>query len=303
MRGFKYLILFAFISCLFISGCSKDPIHDVEIVRTSFTIMQLPTQVGSIMNSYIILTRNGKVVVIDGGCIWDAGYLYKVLKYKCGNHVDAWIISHTHSDHVDALTAILSTPRYYNDLIIDTVYASLLSETEVSIYENNSLATLKNFLEAINSSNQPLIDLKLGRKIHIDGVDFKILGIKNPEIHRNFVNNSSVVVRVSNSEKSALFLGDIGEEAGNKIMGLQSNMLKSDFVQMSHHGFGGVSKRFYEAVNPKYCLWPTPQWLWKRATSNPPSSVWDEITYVKGWMDDLKVERHFVMADGFLQAY
>ena len=52
---------------------------------------------------------------------------------------------------------------------------------------------------------------------------------------------------------------------------------------------------FYEAVKPEICVWPTPQWVWDNdAGQGPGSGPW-KTNYVKCWMQDLGVKRHFLL--------
>ena len=37
--------------------------------------------------------------------------------------------------------------------------------------------------------------------------------------------------------------------------------LKSDYVQMAHHGFQGLGREFYEKVDPKAAFFDAPYWL------------------------------------------
>ncbi len=37
---------------------------------------------------------------------------------------------------------------------------------------------------------------------------------------------------------------------------------------MAHHGQAGATKQLYEAIAPKICLWPTPEWLWNNDAGN-----------------------------------
>jgi glyoxylase-like metal-dependent hydrolase (beta-lactamase superfamily II) len=84
----------------------------------SFTLWQLPSQIDNIGNSYVILTRNGKVVVMEGGLKEETSYLRGFLA-ALGNEVEAWFVSHPHTDHIGALTEILLEPK---DVVIKKVY-------------------------------------------------------------------------------------------------------------------------------------------------------------------------------------
>ena len=225
-----------------------------------FVLWQLPSQGPSQMNSYVLQTQKGKIIVVDGGMVCDGSYLKGFLA-AVGNHVDSWFISHPHADHIMALTEILNNP---GDLTIDKIYGSLPSRDWIDKYERNTLPTVDAFSEAMKKANKTHIEHNAGDVIEIDRIRIEILAVRNPEITGNAVNNSSVVMKVTDSKKTVLFLGDLGVEGGRKLLkNINSEKLRADYVQMAHHGQTGVDKSFYEAVRPKYCLWPTPRWLWE----------------------------------------
>ena len=83
------------------------------------------------------------------------------------------------------------------------------------------------------------------------------------------LNNSSVVFRVTMGGKTILFLGDAAQSAGimlkryhdaNKADSTQYFSLKSDIVQIAHHGTNNVQKVVYEAIDADIALWPTPKY-------------------------------------------
>lgn len=96
----------------------------------------------------------------------------------------------------------------------------------------------------------------------------------------NVINNSSVVCRLDAESQRILFLGDLGEEAGDFVLEhVPAQELHADFVQMAHHGQNGVKKNFYETVAPKACLWNTLQWLWDNNQSGKErmvEEVWEK---------------------------
>ncbi len=163
----------------------------------------------------------------------------------------------------------------------------------------NSLETLQQFNSAVRGSRHSVTEVKLGEVIDIDGVRVEILSVKNPEIHVNAINNSSVVYRMSDKHKSVLFLGDLGVEGGEKLLhGEYGNRIHSDYVQMAHHGQNGVNEAFYQAVNPSYCLWPTPSWLWNNDIGKGKNSGPFKTLEVRAWMDKLHVKRNYVAFRG-----
>ena len=283
------LCLFAFAACL--------PAFAAEAEETStFTLWQLPNQTPTQMMSYVLQTAHGKLIVIDGGTAGDAPYLADFLKER-GNHVEAWFITHPHSDHFGAITEILKAP---GELQIEAMYGSLPPIDWVRQYASEDEAKyLTQFNEALDQDSRRFDDLALGQTMDIDGVHIEVLGIRNPEITGNPINNSSLVLRVSDGKKSVLFPGDLGKEGGDKLLqGPYADRLPSGYVQMAHHGQNGVSEAFYQKVAPAYCLWPTPKWLWDNDKGGGPDSGPWRTLEVRAWMDKLNIQHHYLLWEG-----
>ena len=70
-------------------------------------------------------TKEGAVIVVDGGRDVDAPHLIEVIQ-ELGGHVDAWLLTHPHSDHVGAITEILNMDPM--PISIGKVYYSFLNK-------------------------------------------------------------------------------------------------------------------------------------------------------------------------------
>lgn len=280
------------LSCL-VTAVQSAP-EPVESRRTAtFTLWQLPEQTRSQMMSYVILTTGGRIVVIDGGMSGDAPYLKEFLA-SLGNHVHYWFITHPHPDHVDALTEILRDP---GELKIEKVYGSLPDEEWVKTMSPTGLGSLQAFHNSLRERGKHCAELLLGTEFWIDSMKVEVLGVKNPEIHGNALNNSSLVLRMSDKGKSVLFLGDLGIEGGKKLLaGKYGGRLKSDYVQMAHHGQNGVGEDVYKAIGASYCLWPTPIWLWDNDKGKGKGSGPWRTLEVREWMEKMNIKRHYVTA-------
>ncbi len=290
----KYFGVMGFGICL-LPSCQINTSNVLKSPTGKITLWQLPPQTGTQMNSYVLQTGNGKIIVIDGGNTGDAPYLRGFLA-ACGNHVEAWFISHPHPDHVDAATVLLNDPK---DLTVNKMYGSMPEETWIEQHEPAYLASVRNFNDALEKSSHQIVELTIDQTILIDGVRFEILAIKNPEITGNAINNSSMVMKVSDCKKSILFTGDLGIAGGEKLLKSScGDKLRADYIQMAHHGQNGVNERFYQAVNPEYCLWPTPLWLWDCDNGGGKGSgPWDTLN-VRSWMDKLNIQKHYVSGYG-----
>ena len=278
--------IMALLSCLVFASCQKEK---------ATVLWQLDAQTHPQMNSYVLQTPNNSIIVIDGGRKEDAAYLKGFLA-ALGNHVDMWIISHPHLDHICALTEILKTP---GGLSIDKIWGALPTAEWISTYEMKHAKDIVEFQEAMLQANKSFHQVQLGEKFEIDNVKMEVLGVTNPEITHNAMNNSSLVFKMNLPQTSLLFLGDLGHEGGEKLLGGEyASKLPSDYVQMAHHGQGGVSEAVYQAINPRVCLWPTPDWLWDNDTGEGKNSgPYTQIMEVREWMDNLNVEKHYVMKD------
>jgi len=119
----------------------------------------------------------------------------------------------------------------------------------------------------INDAN---ISSEGGLSIEFDGVRFDILQMWSRTSQN--VNSTSTVIRMVYKEHSCLFLGDAYTDAGSKLLKKYSaDELKSEYVQMSHHGQNGTDKRFYTQIDAENSirLWPIPVWVWNVDKSGP----------------------------------
>lgn len=264
--------------------------------RPTSRFWQLPLlQTRSQGNSYVACTRNGKVIVVDGGVGGEAGYLRGFLG-ALGNDVEAWFISHPHPDHIGALNDILEKPE---GIQIRTIFHSELSAAFLEL-EPDYMGLARTFYGNLRNSPAKVTDLAHpGLKIEIDGLAVQVLAVRNEEIGVNPYNNSSMVIRFEDGARSFVLLGDIGQEAGDKL--LQSEFrpqLDCDFLQMAHHGQRGANKRFYQTIKFKTALWPTPLWLWNNdAGKGYNTGPWETIE-TRAWMDEIGIGYHTVAAFG-----
>ena len=263
--------------------------------NNSSYLIQLSPQGTRQMMGYVLKTNTSKLIVIDGGTIEDTEQLIKKINEN-GKKVDAWFLTHAHDDHVGAFTQIVKN----TDIEIENIYVSV---NEISWYEQNEPSRIeftKTFLETLNLDKikNKIIEPNLNQKITIDNLEIEILGIKNPEITENAGNEQSMIFSINTGKNKLLFLGDAGEKTSKKLLKNQNEKLKSDIVQMSHHGQDGVTKELYQVVNPKICLWPTPEWLWNNdAGTGENTGPWKTID-TRAWMKELNVKKHYIAKDG-----
>ena len=98
------------------------------------SIHMLASVDGGQMNSFIITTEGGHVMVIDGGENSDAANLIGHLRVLTGKeipHIDAWILSHPHADHICAFLQTMETMP--EAVTVGKVYSSSRSKVLVAL--------------------------------------------------------------------------------------------------------------------------------------------------------------------------
>lgn len=259
--------------------------------KTNNGLYQLPNQSYSQMMSYII-NYNGRTVVIDGGTGEDEEYLIKKIEDISENDVvDAWFITHYHKDHVGALTQYLTK----NDtrIKIKKVYYNFPEEQWVRNNEPNRLSDIEMINEQLYKLSNVIV--KEGDIIKVGEITVDVLRSFNPHITNNAGNNSSTVFKFSINNKEILFLGDLGIEGGNELLkNNRKDIENMDYVQMAHHGQAGVDENVYKVINPKYCLWPTTDWLWENK-----DGIY-KTNETREWIKKLNVEKNYIAKDGMI---
>lgn len=271
----------------------------VSIVRISnehtVELTQLSDHSTRQMMGYILKTKNNKIIVIDGGTIDDTENLVEQIN-KHGGKVDAWFLTHLHDDHLGAFYNIANDEQ----IQIEKIYCSF---NEYSWYEENEPSRAefsKQILEILKQDNikDKVEDVSLNQDINIDDIKIEILGIKNPEITENAGNEQSMVVKFDTGKTTFLVLGDTGIKSSEKLLNTQKEKLKSDIVQMAHHGQNGATKELYEQINPTICMWPTPEWLWNNDSGEGKGSGPWKTLETRQWIEELKVKKNYVEKDG-----
>lgn len=281
---------FGIISVIIIAFLIITIINNTQTVQ----LTQLKMNSGRQMMGYILKTNN-KVIVIDGGTKDDAENLkFHINKY--GGKVDYWFMTHLHDDHLGAFTEIVKD----ENVEICNIYASLNDKEWYRVNEPSRYDFAEEFLNILSDEKikNKVHSPDLNEKLTIDNIKVEILGIRNPEITENPGNEQSMVIRFDTHKSSMIILGDTGVKSSEKLLNNQKEKLDCDVVQMAHHGQNGATKELYQAISPKICLWPTPEWLW----NNDPGTgyntgIWKTIE-TRSWMEELNVKNNYIEKDG-----
>ena len=214
---------------------------------------------GNQVNFYTIETIKGKLIVVDGGFETDEQYVRDVLAPK-GNCVNAWILTHYHQDHVGAFCNIYKNP---GGIKIGRIFAVKMESLDR--YVENAKWDETYTVECFrNLGVENIKYLHAGDERKIAGVPIKVLNAEDDyvdEISNDLHNDGSLMFKVYGKTESMLFCADVGKRMSNWIIEHYGDDLPSDYLQMGHHGNGGLSEKFYRMVQPKVAFFDAPAWL------------------------------------------
>ena len=248
-----------------VTGLAKDNVTG-EAKVTEFSVTQMDLTYASSTSGgmgYVITLEDGRFVIVDGGTsnATDATKLYKLLqklnKRSDGIKIAGWILTHEHSDHFGVFKNFANT--YGAFVEIQNFYVSIPSES----YRFNSLNPNAFMTEqfpdlAKKAGGIPLTVLHTGQKFLIGNASFEILYTTEDLYPQPFdvFNDASVVFRVTANNGSVLFLGDCADRTSEILCDMYGSYLRSDLVQVAHHGWNGATLEVYQLAAPKALMWP-----------------------------------------------
>lgn len=234
---------------------------------------------------YVFQAKTGEVLVVDGGHIGNHRELERVLD-RCGSHVDLWLITHPHADHYSAVIDLIRAPN--TDITFDRLGAGVLPDEWGADSEDGDGQELVKWNAFVPELGDKFFEIKEGQHFQLGSMTVEVLAGNNPDLKMNPINNQSCVFRITEGDFSMIVLGDLGEEAGDRLLA-KGYDLKANAVQMAHHGQNGVKESMYQAIGAKYAFWPTPLWLFLNSRTKQliPNSATYQTPEVIEWMRKL----------------
>ncbi len=218
--------------------------------------------------SALVEFPGGDCFLIDGGgspddSDFDVGerIVMPFLLKKRIKTLDAVILSHPDSDHLNGLVHILK------NLNVKEVWTNH-DGTEEKGYQEFTEIINKKSIPHLKSGELPVKEIN-GTKIEIlyppaDYMDKK-------ETWRKKANNNSLVVKITFGSVSFLFPGDIESESEEELVNIAGEKLKSTILIAPHHGSKTSStEKFIKAVSPEYVIISAG---WKNSFNLPHPSV------------------------------
>ena len=214
---------------------------------------------------YIIVSKNGKLIVIDGGFGDDAESFLDLLRQNSTTdvpYVDLWIITHPHFDHYGALREIAANDKLRDLVKVGKILYWFPLEFLGKGGKEQALKTpcehLKKILEAFSAEyHRPARD----ERITVDGIEIDFLYVPDDCSILNTgggnANLCSLIFTVQSRNKRIMFTGDAYGRTMQITAWRYKGNLKCDVLQMPHHGLcDAYNIDFYREVNATTLLIP-----------------------------------------------
>ncbi len=219
--------------------------------------------------SYAMQLADYSFILIDGGLYneEDSQQLYEFMKKKTpiGQKpvVCMWFFTHPDIDHVELATAFIRDFAEKVDIQAFAYQFPKCDKVEL-LYQNTDIikTNIANLEESIRlyCPNALTYTLRTGQIYNFCGVQAEILWTADMLFPHPLLtaNDLSAAFRLRFSGgTTALFLGDCMQFSCRQIAYVYGYYLKSDILQVTHHGLIGGELDTYKLIDPEVCLWPT----------------------------------------------
>ena len=197
----------------------------------------------------VLTSPDGKIMLLDAGLPESAGQVISALEAMGVEKIDYLVASHPHIDHIGGFAQIIQRfeigALYSSAVEYPTVYVgNYLSEAKSRGIEHIILSEGDTFYfggEVQVEVFHPQLDIT-----YYEGY---------PDNSTQFINDLSLVLRLSWKGSSFLFGGDLYASAERALAEKYGDRLQSDVFKVGHHGAAtSSSKPYREAIAPKIAV-------------------------------------------------
>lgn len=210
--------------------------------------------------SYVIRLKDGSFIVIDGGHDKqiDSDRLYNVMRKQSPDPdnivIAAWFFTHGHSDHTGFFKSFCQT--YASKVTVEQFVYNFPSIDEVN--DAAQIATSGNLDRYFK--NVPIVKAHPGQAFYLRNAKITMLYTNDLWEHSlkplSTSNEASLVFTVELEDKKFMVLGDYYDDRGILRSLYSASTLKSDIMQVSHHGISNCGTKLYPIIAPEWALWP-----------------------------------------------
>ncbi|MBQ9098196.1 MAG: MBL fold metallo-hydrolase [Clostridia bacterium] len=236
--------------------------------------------------SYIFRLSDNSFILMDGG--WDtepiADALYNKLRALAGEGdiiISAWFFTHAHVDHIGAFYPFAR--KYGDKVTLKRVIYNYPGESRITEMGDEFVrGYVRNFRRTLALfGDVDVIKARTGQRFHFQGLDldqlFTYEDYMMPRPLRTF-NDTSLALLIKTADETFFFPGDASETMSGILVRKYGEGLKSDIIQVAHHGYGGGTKELYDTAKAPIVFWPVPADHPKTGAPRYSNPEWSPIT-------------------------
>ena len=221
---------------------------------------------------HIIKLSNGEFIIVDSGNQGKSDKIYEALAslHKSNKPivVAAWIFTHFHQDHVGGFCDFADNETYLSKVQIKAIMYNPPERFFLDISKQNSAGDKGNIirwrghLEKLSAGGTKIYQVRTGQRYAFENAMIEILGTFDDlapfYMRADSSNHTSIIFSVTLEGQKLMYVGDASSYGLLLAAKRYGDYLKSDVVQLAHHGNGDGSSdsAFYQKVNATLVLHP-----------------------------------------------
>jgi len=218
--------------------------------------------------SYLLRLSDGRFIIFDGGWEFDidADKLFACMKEQSPHDkpiIASWIMTHPHIDHYRCYLSF--NKKYAQEVRLQSFIYNFPDTTDDDIKKMPDLDTgseheylsMRRFYDAVCQTGAPVYRAHTGQIFNIGNAKLEILSSPDDTffVPVTSFNPLSLVIRMTIENQTILWCADASFEEA-KLAERWGTYLKSDILQVPHHGFCGGDAKTYNLIDPTTCFYP-----------------------------------------------
>ena len=249
---------------------AEDSANIKKTTTPSVSIVGLGYNLNSGLNEgalcMIFVLPDGRLIVVDGGF---RSYnnsdnpLLKAMKELSPDpnniRIAAWFITHSHIDHAAALNRFAESSSLKKQIKVERFVLNFPTKEHYEHIDDEALADEIRSILPRAFPNAQIIKAHTGQMYDFGcGATVEMLYTYDDYMPKmlDWNNTSSLVFRVTLEGQTCTVLADATHATGHILVDMYGNYLKSDMVQLSHHGVIGIIADVYNYIKAPVLLWP-----------------------------------------------
>ncbi len=275
--------------------------------KTDSVISSVYLENSSVGMCYVIMLEDGTFIVFDGGADGSGSIASRIYSTLSAMHnranpgstdpirIRTWFVTHSHGDHYEAFGYFLSNyvkPGYAK---LDYVMGNYPAGITVYNGAGTDMVLSNSINEMAMAYGFEYIKIHTGQRYYFANLEIEVLCTQedlNP-MRISLFNDVSSTVRFTMKATDAqgnpvndpaatttsIWTGDAFIYSSRFMSGMYGTYLKSDMVQVAHHGNIGCEKPFYGFIEPTVVWFPNTYTAYRSYTGGWRSDWQSQVDY------------------------